>query len=1490
MLRYDLTDEPPVRPEKLRFSILSAQEIEQMSVVEVNVTTLYYRGLPASGGLLDSLMGSVDRRHLCASCMRCARTCEGHCGHIKLAFPMFHYGFIDATLKTLRTLCFACSRVCATEEEAATARALPNNARLQSLHAQLRGRKTCPHCSCPRPSYARSSYGIDVEWPSDTAWESDEERTFCTNPFTAREALSMLRHMRPEDIELLGFSVELSHPANMILQNLLVPPPCSRPAIYSSEGSRSRGQNDLTIRLLEILRRSQEVQVAMGPEVHWRDADVTPTVLTSLHHLQYEIFVLVNNTARIPRPPGMGRSSGGQNAKSISTRLRGKEGRVRGNLMGKRVDFSARCVITPDAYFECDRVGVPYSIAKTLTIPEVVNATNMMTLAERVRNGNTNMKGAAYVITNDGSVTDLAQCKQRKDIVLHPGDVVERFLDDDDFVVFNRQPSLHMHGMQCHRVRLMPGNTFRLNLVVAAPYNADFDGDEMNVHVPQSKAAAAECAALMSVTQNCIGAQANRPVMGIVQDSLLGLHMLTQADVLFDHAHACRIVGVTCHIEKRLPSRPALTIAAARGTGERPLRLWSGRQLFSRLLPAGLYVEPNRLADLEDPARESVVVVRDGELLHGELRKSHVGTSAGGIVDVMCRDFGNVMTMRFMADAQRMTHAFLLQCGHHVGIDDVLLTAEGHASVTERVETASRLCEEIQREMIEAPKETVTIGERGILRLLSKMLMQAGGIVNEHMGRKNAIRRMVNAGSKGSFINLSQICATLGQQSLEGGRIESERKTRTLPSFSTHDTSLASRGMVFNSFALGLSPTELFYHAIGGREGLVDTAVKTSQTGYLQRRMNKSMEDHVVYHDGTVRNSLLDIISFRWGSDGMHPARLERVRLDVLVAAEADLRKTFTGRECEDLIRRRRRVMRVKTSVLMGEVDLRVLLPFHCTRMRQRIERLRKGGAGGRTEDLLTEDVASERMWALVNEQESDAVAIGLVDVLAWSRVRGLRSDDHADVVEDVRVRIARAGATCGESVGCIAAQSVGEPATQVRSTQQHAPRSTPLGVNVPLVCAQMTLNTFHAAGVGMKNVTLGIPRLKELLDASKQQKTPCTSIRFAGRLSTSRAFADYVASTFPLTRLSDVVRECEILHEPDLTFTSIAEDKWMVHVDATLGGQPSDAVSYSDYVVRLTLNQEVVKTRHLSPPMIKQSVINRLGTRAWILCSETNDLDWILRIRFANTSDMIEHGGMVPEQEAVLVHRAMNVLLETVAISGHPCVTSADSVEVQRYDLDGSHDTEYNVHAYGSALSDCVACDGFDYARCTSNDIWEVFEHLGIEATAHVFYDQLAAVVSFDGTYVDERHLVLIVDTVLRGGAIMPLNRHGINRTESMPLMRCSFEETVDVLSNAAMFAEEENAKGVTTSIMLGQLSEFGTGRVDVQLRKRNVVTQPFRTRVLRSTCRSHTRELPAETVEYVCERVRHRPTLGDQIEEIADTARPRVRFRPSSPELEDF
>ena len=423
----------------------------------------------------------------------------------------------------------------------------------------------------------------------------------------------------------------------------------------------------------------------------------------------------------------------------------------------------------------------------------------------------------------------------------------------------------------------------------------------------------------------------------------------------------------------------------------------------------------------------------------------------------------------------------------------------------------------------------------------------------------------------------------------------------------------------------------------------------------------------------------------------------------------------------------------------------------------------------------------------------------------------------------------------------------------------------------------------FHSAGVSAKNVTLGIPRFKEILDASKTPKTPCTTLRFTEPFRSSATFAEYMANTLPLTRLSDIVKACNIIHDPDPTTTVIAEDEWIVNADVMLGcAVPEHS---SNMVVRIELLQEVMRARQLTPNVVRRVLSDRLAGRALVSSTEANSLDWVIRIRFHHVKEMIAHGQLGIEQEAILCHRALNVLLDTVVVSGHPKVVGADASE------DPNVRDTHLVHAYGNVLLSVSASETIDWERCTSNDMWEVYNTLGVEAAAHVIFEQMKAVVAFDGTYVDDRHILLIVDNICRAGSIMPLNRHGINRTENTsPLMRCSFEETMDVLCEAAGFAQSENARGVSTSIMTGQLASMGTGGCEVlfpQERGAGTIQSMRPTgRVMRSSCRSYTKRLDEETLEYITNQVRpigmrplSPPTVGER------ETRKRARFRMVSP-----
>ena len=534
----------------IQFGLFSREEVERLSEVEVTETALYDRNIPRTGAINDLRMGTVDRRLCCNTCLKDVMKCVGHTGHIALAQPVYHVGYIDLTLKVLRSVCFFCSALLTTDTNLAAQGKRAEGYSINSVRQHLthmansgKLKKGCNCCGCPQPAYTRHGLSIRKEFGAKEQehFESDEEKGYALAPFGAEQAFNILHHISNADAERLGFP---GRPENMIMHNLLVPPPIMRPTIMVSDGSRIRGQDDLTLKLQDILKQNRqllkeqaelEALAERGAAAEEQQAKREEAQKT-YDLLQFHVCMYMNHDARSfqqVQVKGSIRTSG--QVRSIFFRLKGKKGRVRGNLMGKRCDFTSRTVITPDPYIPIDYIGVPEAMTLKQTVAETVNPYNRAQLLRCVRVG-AGKPGGAYSLRQGGENIFLGMFTpaQLSKFELCTGDVVERYLKNEDWILFNRQPSLHKQSIMGHRVKVMKGNTFRLPVCDTSPYNADFDGDEMNMHVCQSAAATVEIAEIMSVPQQIISPQSNKPIIGLVQDPIIGAYLLTQRATLLD--------------------------------------------------------------------------------------------------------------------------------------------------------------------------------------------------------------------------------------------------------------------------------------------------------------------------------------------------------------------------------------------------------------------------------------------------------------------------------------------------------------------------------------------------------------------------------------------------------------------------------------------------------------------------------------------------------------------------------------------------------------------------------------------------------------------------------------------------------------------------------------------------------------------------------------------------------------------------------------------
>ncbi len=847
----------------IKFGILSPDMIRKMSTTAIVTPDVYdENGMPVKGGVMDPKLGVIEPDQRCETCGNKLALCPGHFGSLELARPVIHIGFVKHIYELLRATCRKCGKLKIPEDEIERYLRLleklrdrwPQLAESLSEYVKRKAMKVyeCPHCG-------ERQYRIRYEKPTTFIEEGPLGKL---TPTFIRDWLSRIpdRHLR-----VMGYDPETAHPAWAIITVLPVPPIAVRPSILLETGIRA--EDDLTHKLVDIIRTNERLKEAINvgsPEIIIED-------LWDL--LQYHITTYIDN--EVPGVPPAKRRSGSP-LRTLAQRLKGKEGRFRNNLSGKRVDFSARTVISPDPYLSINEVGVPVEVAMNLTVPVRVTPWNVDELRRYVLNGPFKYPGANYVVEPNGRRLDLRYNKDLKAVAeaLKPGFVVERHLIDGDIVLFNRQPSLHRMSIMAHVVKVLPGRTFRLHLAVCPPYNADFDGDEMNLHVPQTPEAQAEARMLLLVQDHILSPRYGGPIIGGIQDYISGGYLLSSKATYLTKDRVSDLLA-SINYEGEIPE-PAILA---------PKQAWLGKQIISLLLPEDFnFAKEAKISSGlfkcqdEECFWDSYVLVKKGKFLMGVIDKNSIGAQQPeSMLHYLIMEYGSSFGRQFMDRAFKLFLRFIEMRGFTMTLDDILIPEHAYEEIREVYKKA---LEEVNKalKLYEEGKLEVTPGrtleeslELKILEILSKARDEAGEIAVKYLNPFNNVFIMAKTGARGSALNITQMAAMLGQQSVRGERIHRGYMNRTLPFFERGDIGPEARGFVVDSFVKGLTPIEMFFHAAGGREGLVDTAVRTSQSGYMQRRLINSLLDVVVEYDETVRTAYGDLIQFRYGEDGVDP-------------------------------------------------------------------------------------------------------------------------------------------------------------------------------------------------------------------------------------------------------------------------------------------------------------------------------------------------------------------------------------------------------------------------------------------------------------------------------------------------------------------------------------------------------------------------------------------------------------------------------------------
>uniref|UniRef100_A0A0E0H2I6 DNA-directed RNA polymerase subunit n=1 Tax=Oryza nivara TaxID=4536 RepID=A0A0E0H2I6_ORYNI len=1258
------------RIKSIRFSMFSGNEVRQSAEVQVWNSRIYNHEMkPVPNGLLDTRMGAANKLGECSTCHGSFAECPGHFGYLKLALPVFNVGFFNCILDVLKCICKSCSRVLLMEKDRLEFLKKMRNPKADPLHKSVakKGRAgliILHDCS-------KTLDGSTEELRDALSHKKEKLSISAVRMLDPAIVLSLFKRMTDEDCELLNLG---DRPEKLIVTEIAVPPVPIRPSVFVA-GGRMSNEDSITVILKSIANTNSILKENLQ----------TGGQFMKIAGNTFNFKLLNISTVTHPLFPS-------HNIEALFS-----------DSKGRQADFV---------------VAIPILMARVLTYPERVSYYNIEKLRQCIRNGPHKHPGANFIIQPDGTKLHLKYCDRRiaaRD--LKYGCVVERHLEDGDIVLFNRQPSLHRMSIMSHRARIMPWRTLRFNESVCNPYNADFDGDEMNLHVPQTEEARTEALMLMGVQNNLCTPKNGEILVASTQDFLTSSFL--------------------------------------------PIELWTGKQLFSVLVrpnactkvflnltvkekiyktPKGSTLEPEAMCP-----NDGFVYFRNSELLSGQVGKATLGNgNKDGMFSTLVRDYNSHAAASCMNRLAKFSARFIGNHGFSIGVDDVQPGEHLNQEKKMKIDGGYKDCHDLIASYskgalrLQPGCNAAQTLEQSITRVLNEIREEAGKVCMNTLHWRNSPLIMSQCGSKGSPINISQMVACVGQQSVGGRRAPNGFIDRTLPHFPINSKTPAAKGFVANSFYTGLTATEFFFHTMGGREGLVDTAVKTAETGYMSRRLMKGLEDLSVFYDQTVRNASGGIVQFLYGDDGMDPAKMEgkdgkplnldQLFMKVMATCPQRGQNTLSPGEILQILNDKLSEHDASSDDGCSEKFKQLLTYF----LEDRIKLLKST----RRALLLDEDHVGERHSSFEESIAANISGISVKQLQVF--LDTCLSRYHLKKIE------------AGASIGAIGAQSIGEPGTQ------------------------MTLKTFHFAGVASMNVTLGVPRIKEIINAAKKISTPIIT--------------------------------AELLSEKDVLSARIVKGS----MEKAVLGEVAEAIkivlksSQPNLVVKLDMQRIEALHMGISADSVQLSILNHPKIK---LKSE--------HVRVIDKSKLRIYPAGIDKSKLLYELHHLKSMLPKVIVKGIPTVERAVISETGE-----ENDKRYKLLVEGTNLLAVMGTPGVDAMKTKSNHIMEVNRTLGIEAARRSIIDEIQYTMKSHGMNIDSRHMMLLADLMTYKGEILGITRYGIAKMKSSVLMLASFEKTAEHLFNASYSGREDQIEGVSECIIMGIPMQLGTGILKVRQR----------------------------------------------------------------------
>jgi DNA-directed RNA polymerase II subunit RPB1 len=1377
--------------------ICNPEDIEKGSVCEVLTSETYENNLPKTNGLFDLRMGTIEQGLNCETCFQDQRGCGGHFGHIKLVRPLYHMQFINILMKIAKCFCYACSECLIDEEKKKELRKKLMKSRFNIAYKECKDKQNpiCNKCYTLQPmKYVNPKGSQDTKIIAKIYGEFVEtiggEKRNESRYFPCEQMLEFLKRIRNDDLDTIGIPSKTSRPDWMICSVFPVPPPHVRPSVRQENNQKS--EDDLTHKLAEIINHNQTVRKEMENNNLQHIEDWTQL-------LQYHVATFVDN--EIPGiPKAMQRS--GRPIKSLKQRLQAKDGRMRYNLMGKRGDFTARTVITPDPNIELDEIGIPLKIARNLTIPIQVTENNIDTLREYYNNGTDIYPGAKRL--ERGNKNYSLDGKRFKEQIgdLRIKDILHRNLLNGDYVLFNRQPSLHKMSMMGHRIRVLPvGNTFRMNVSATSPYNADFDGDEMNVFLTQCMEGMCELKFLASVPNQIISPQKNAPVIGLVQDTLYVCPQITNEKVIIPRDIW---MNLSLYLEKEQLPLP---------------NEFTGRKIFETILPKINIEKDTNLSEFTGNINDKLKI-EDGIIKRGSLDKKVVGSSHGGFIHLLWKDKGPNESKKFIYNCQKLCNQWLLNQGHSIGVSDVVLIkpiqqnsnqykldtntySEMEQIIDNAIYEVDYLLEKAGQGFYDT-RSTLSVEddiEKEILFVLNKARDNVGKIAIKHAlehNPDNRLLKMVLSGSKGDKSGVYQIMATMGEAQVGADRTPKKFYRRVLPHFVKDDNSARSRGFCKSSFKEGMKPLELYQLGISARIGLIDKTVKTADTGYTQRRLIKSMEDLQVQYDLSVRSANNSILQFIYGDDGFDATFLEIVGFKYHLMKDDELKLNSDEKINLELLRK-----------CLKNVDS-IVVPFNLERLFVEFKNENNVSTKS-TKKITINDIIQLREQLITkinNYHKLDLLNDNLKSLISdpffivksyiqlyWrnseinnklSKYNDITFEQYQKYFNKLYDMFIMALAAAGEMVGILSGQSIGEPTTQ------------------------LTLNTFHHTGIGGKSpTTSGVPRMKELLGVVKEPKTPVMSLYIQYYNKQLKQIVnmpvEYKDKEYEnIRKFSFLFNEIyiqDLVDNTEIIFTN----NWTLNIEFP--------------IAKLMRNN--IDTKFLIKKIIESNLLEN-NLMEFDLTEKSFILKIIIDNEYLKSSGALNKVNGIYHKIKLLENDILQILINGVVNVKSTYISTINK--------------EMFIQTSGSNLDDVLSKKWeFDIddtykiilnkSRCRSNNIHEMYNCFGIEVARNSLIEEFSEVLESTGS-INHRHITILVDNMTSKGMLIPIDRHGVKKNDIGPLSRATFEETVDQLMKAAAFGEEDTMRGVSANIMMGQIAPCGTGVMDVMLDEEKLFT----------------------------------------------------------------